>query len=64
MSADETNTLVRGLGSIPNALRDADPLDKAEIYSDDARRAVERPGRSSWPVIGGWPATGPLSKPK
>ncbi len=33
MTPDEINTLVTALGSIVTVLRDADPLDKAELYA-------------------------------
>jgi site-specific DNA recombinase len=33
MTADEINTIVAALGSILDVLRDADPADKAKIYS-------------------------------
>ena len=46
MTADEIDTLVRGLGSVLAVLRDADPLDKAEIYRKVGLRLTYQPGEN------------------
>jgi len=46
MTAEGIDTLVRGLGSILNVLRDADPLDKAEIYRKVGLRLTYQPGEN------------------
>jgi hypothetical protein len=44
MTADEINTLVSALGSILTVLRDADPLDKAEVYARVGLQQTYQPG--------------------
>ena len=45
MTADEINTVITALGSILTVLRDADPLDKAELYARVGRPAVDLPAK-------------------
>ena len=47
MSEDEIRNLVEALGSILRVLRDADPADKACIYTELGLRLTYQPGRKT-----------------
>jgi site-specific DNA recombinase len=47
VTADEINSIVTALGSILDVLRDADPADKAKIYSGVGLRLTYQPARNA-----------------
>jgi hypothetical protein len=47
MTASEINSIVSAFGSILDVLRDADPADKAEIYSGVGLRLTFQPARNA-----------------
>jgi site-specific DNA recombinase len=45
MTRDQIASIITTLGDIPAVLKDADPADKAEIYSQLGLRLTYRPGQ-------------------
>ena len=50
MSRDDIHALVDTLGGLLNALRHADPIDKAEVYRElGVRLTYDHAERTAWP---------------